>query len=448
VRVLVAGAGLAGLTAARDLQRAGADVTVIEARDRIGGRVHTLRDGFANGQHVEAGADLIEDSQADLLKLIDELKLERVRILRSGWGFYGRGAKGALTIRRSGPDAFERAAKLLQPEIDAYKAAGSRWDSAVAKVIGRQSAADWLERTNPGRRLAAGIRGLRGFFLADPEDLSLLMLVDQFAQGGVPGEARMYRLRDGNDALPAALARELRRPVLLNTVLAQVRQSGRGVRAVVNDGKRREMTAEYAVITLPASTLRQVRFVPALPDLQRRAIRTLEYGRATRVVLQFERRFWRRIARPLAYGSDQPIGAVWDGNEQQARSPGILTLLAGGRASRDLRGIVERGGWPAVVRRLAWLGSPGTLLTAASYTWEDDRWARGGYAVFGPEFDPALRPWLGRPAGRVAFAGEHTSVKFQGFMNGAVESGRRAALEIAMMAQLEWRALRDTRALP
>jgi monoamine oxidase len=71
-----------------------------------------------------------------------------------------------------------------------------------------------------------------------------------------------------------------------------------------------------------------------------------------------------------------------------------------------------------------------------AYTWEHDRWAKGGYAVFDPRFDPALRPWLARPSGRIVFAGEHTSGRWQGYMNGAVESGRRAAIEVALAARL------------
>src|SRR4029453_17080726 len=88
VRVVVAGAGLAGLTAARYLERAGAEVTVVEARHRVGGRVHTIR-RFESGQHAEAGADLIEAEQTDLLGLAAELSLKTTRILRNGWGFYG-----------------------------------------------------------------------------------------------------------------------------------------------------------------------------------------------------------------------------------------------------------------------------------------------------------------------------------------------------------------------
>ena len=153
VRVLVAGAGLAGLTAARYLERAGAEVTVVEARDRVGGRVHTVR-GFESRQHAEAGADLIESDQTELMSLVRELSLPTVRILSGGWGFYGASQNGRRKVHHQ-VDTFERVAELLTPEIRAYKAADSRWDSEVSRWLARQSVRDWIERTRPGPDLAA-----------------------------------------------------------------------------------------------------------------------------------------------------------------------------------------------------------------------------------------------------------------------------------------------------
>jgi monoamine oxidase len=439
VRVVIAGAGLAGLTAARHLEKAGAEVVVIEARDRVGGRVHTVR-GFEQGQHAEAGADLIEAEQTDLLDLIREVGLPTVRILSAGWGFYGVSRGGARKVRGE-VDTLDRAAALLDPEIRAFKAAGSRWDSAVSRWLAKQSVHDWVTRARPGRELAAGLRGLRGFFLADPERLSLLQLVEQFASGSVPGEGAMYRLRGGNDSLPAALAAALRSPVRLKTTVLGIARQGRRLRVAIRDRAQEQLAAEYVVMALPASTLRRVRFTPALPEAQWRAISMLRYGCATRVLLQFESRFWKHFGKPIAYGTDQPVGAVWDGNEEQGSRPGILSLLAGGAASLEARAIIERQGWPALVKRLAWLGKPSRLLHGLTVNWDRDKWAKGGYAVFDPRFDPALRPWLARPAGPIVFAGEHTSMKWQGYMNGAVESGRRAALEVAVMAGLDYRAI-------
>ena len=135
--------------------------------------------------------------------------------------------------------------------------------------------------------------------------------------------------------------------------------------------------------------------------------------------------------RPPAFGTDLPTGAIWEGNEQQRGPRGILSFLAGGRASGGLQDILAREGDAGVVRHIEWLGKPATLLASRAIVWEDDPWARGGYAYFDPGFDPLWRAWLARPAGRIVFAGEHTSIKYQGYMNGAIETGLRAAAEVA-----------------
>jgi len=312
---------------------------------------------------------------------------------------------------------------------------------SVGQWLGRQSVADWLKDSGADTNLSAGLRGLRGFFLADPEVLSLLQLVDQFASDEIPGEGRMYRLRDGNDALPAALAAGLRGRIVLSAVVKRVVRRGTRLRVAIDDGRLRELGADYLVMALPASTLKNVVVLPSLPEEQWRAITKLRYGPATRVLLQFDRRFWQRFGRPSAYGSDQEFGAVWDANEQQGGKAGILSLLAGGNAARDLRALIRRRGWPGLVRRLSWLGRPARLLYATTVAWDRDPWARGGYAVFDPGFDPTLRSWLSRPAGPIVFAGEHTSDRGQGYMNGAIESGKRAAVEVATRAGLDYRAI-------
>ena len=434
VSVIVAGAGLAGLSAARELEARGAAVTVIEARNRVGGRVWTLRDQFAAKQHAEAGADLIESDQEHVLVLAKALRLETTRILRGGFGFYGPDGRGRRRIH-AGPSFLAQAGKYMEPLVRDFKLSEDRWDSPIAAAIGRRSVASWLEEVGAPATVKAGMRGLRGFFLADPEDLSMLPVVEQLAEVGAPGRSAFYRIKGGNDRLATGIVARLRGAVLLSTVVRKVVQHDNRVTVTIEAlGKpHTEITAEYFVCALPASTARGLIFEPALPEPQHDAIAHLRYGSATRLLLQFGTRFWRKSGRPSAFGTDLDTGAIWDGNEQQKGPQGILSFLAGGHASRGLQDIVHAEGERGVIERIGWLGQPSRLLASQTIVWDHDPLARGGYAYFDPGFNPLWRAWLARAAGRIVFAGEHTSVRYQGYMNGAIETGLRAAAEISSL---------------
>jgi monoamine oxidase len=434
VSVLVAGGGLAGLAAGRDLLRMGAEVTLVEARDRVGGRVWTIRDGFAEKQHAEAGGDLIDGHHLELRHLADELGLTLTRILRGGWAYARPDANGRTrVVRQRGTVGWERLEQALDEVLEPYRLCEQRWDSPIAADLARRSVAQWLVDSHADDELRSTAVGLRGFFLADPDDLSLLALVDQFASSNRPGNGAMYRIQGGNDRLASALAAQLGTRLRLGTELVAVSHRGRAVRATVKHSRATsQIQADYIVLALPASLLRRVPITPALPAQQHDAIARLGYGRATRTLLQFSRRFWRIPGRPRAFGSPLPFGAVWDGNEDQRGRSGILTLLAGGAASDATDDLIQKEGPAALARALDWMGSSrAELLAARHIAWNADPWSRGGYAFFDPGFDPALRAWLARPFGRLFFAGEHTSIAWQGYINGAIESGRRAAAEVA-----------------
>jgi monoamine oxidase len=435
--VLIVGAGLAGLSAARELERRGCKAIVLEARNRIGGRVWTLRDGFG-GMHAEAGGEFIDEAQEEIRNLARELGLRESRILRTGFAHYRFGTDGRRRMR-SASSGWRATGQVLEPLIRSYRLNGEEWNGPIADTIARHSVADWLKKTGATPDVRAMARSMRGFFVADPEELSLLAYVEQFADGSDPAKRAMYRLRGGNDRLPERVARALRAPIRLGHVVQRVAQTQKGVRVTVETSRaqRLDIPADFVVITAPAPLAAEIEFTPPLPEAQRDALSRLRYGRATKTMLQFDRAPWRRPGHPRACATDLELGAVWDGSEGQRGPRAVLTLLAGGSASHATKALLATGGAERFVERLPFFGITGARLIAwQSVTWEDDPWARGAYAFFDPSFPPSARRLLALPWRRVFFAGEHTSTTWQGYMNGAVESGLRAAEEVCVSGNL------------
>ena len=247
-----------------------------------------------------------------------------------------------------------------------------------------------------------------------------------------PGHVTLSRIKGGNDRLVQVLAKSKRLKTTLKAIVTRIDQDDRGVRVHVNDGSKKGavVSGDYVVLAMPATIARTLEFTPAIPGALRKAWQALESGPATKAFVRFDKGWWRKPGRPRAWGSNLDTGAIW---ETSGTGPAGVTMLAGGRASRALRDLLEEGGPQRVIRRLSWLGEPEEARDFRSITWELDPFAKGGYAVFGTAFKPEWRGELSRAFGRMAMAGDHTSRKWQGYMNGAVESGHRAARDIEII---------------
>jgi monoamine oxidase len=436
VRVIVAGAGLSGLVTARALSREGASVRIVEARDRIGGCVWTYRDAPIAPSHAELGGEFIDKSHKAIRKLCKELDLRLVRVLRRGFGIAIE-QRGRIRVLPKQTPLWKSLTEALEPAAAALEAANRDWRSTAAKVIARRSFREVLDGADVEGPIHALATALRGLFLADPEQLSAIVPVEQTLAGD-PGRVPMYRIAGGADRLPEALQKDTRARLDLRHVVRSVEHDRHSVTVTIEGPNQNLARAkvDYFVSCVPTPLLLELAFSPPLADAERGAVESLSYGPATKALLRFTRRWWRRPGRPRAFATNLPIGALWESAEEQDDAT-ALTLMAGGRASAELRDLLNREGALGLRKRLRWLGGgPKETPAVHAVTWEDDPWARGGYAYFSPGFDPGLHHLLSRGAGRVLFAGAHTSREFPGYMNGAVESGLRVASEIVSLERM------------
>ncbi len=438
--VTIIGAGLAGLSAAYELHRAGWNVTVLEARSRVGGRAYSIR-SFVHGQVAEGGGEFIEESHTRMIALANEFNLKLGRVgswqgQKEDWGSFGGKAGPVMDSNIWGTN--------LQAEVDRVWMALSELGTLVsdpyqpqaareAARLDRQSALDWI-RTLDVHPLAKShfLQHIRAEYTAEPERFSLLDLARNSAMYYRMGHFHQnYRVIGGNDLIPCALADTLP-DVRLNSPVISIRLLPEEVAVTYQQGEsNRTISSAFAILAVPLTTARSIDFHSSLPSAYQQMVNEVSYGAVTKVLIQYRNRFWEERGWNGRLTTDTRIGMTWHATSHVDSEDGIITVYTGGEPAAKLSALPDEERIQLAVAEIEKLfpGSSQQIEHTATIAWSNEKFTRGSYMALAPGQVTAHWEALMTPAGRLFFAGEHATA-IQGYMEGAVESGQRAARTI------------------
>lgn len=448
-RVLVIGAGPAGITAAHELRRAGVDVTVFEARSRAGGRMHTLRSPFADGLYAEAGALFLTDTNPGL-EYARELGLSAVEVpLRQQLGSVAHVAGERIVLRPGEPpvwpldlreDEQGKTIRELQgryhygglpplEELELMRQADFPQERFLA--LDELSLADFWRR-NGASEAAIHLMSLRyfGSYGDGPGDVSALQLARERAS--YLGTTAAVRIEGGNDLIVRTMAARLGSSVHYGSPVVAMSRDDEGVTVTAqNRSGQEEFSGDYLVCTVPLQVLGSIAATPPLSDLRVRAAREVKGAETTRVYMQCRERFWESQGLDGSANTDLPIGGVLHSTMGLPGPRGILEAFAVGAGARALGAASPQERLDRAVEAVADVlpGLREFVEGGTSYSWGDDPWARGAFSVFAPGQVSEFHAGLCEPEGRFHFAGDALGGA-PGYSHAAFRSGRRAAADV------------------
>ena len=440
-KVLIVGAGLAGLSCAYELKRAGFDVTLLEARTRPGGRVRTYRDPFADGLYAEMGAEYVDSSDRNVRQFCKEFGFT-ILTAKLYDGIYLRGRRFAMSnfknnglkLPYDGVDPgklFANERQYLQPWLDMIEDINDLPEEVLA--LDKLSIAQLMRKAKAPKDIV----DLYTYTNATestirPDQVNALRVVlGHYRAAGFSEDTDEGRILGGNDQLPKRFAREVSDNLYYRRTVKRISVSGTEAEVWFEEGGRlTSITSPRLVIALPFTVLRKTQLQGDIPSDKMKCIRDLQYGHVMKVAMQFKKRFWDEAGSlGQRIFTDTPLRRVYHFSIDQPGPRGILLSFTSGDDARKLGQMKEAQRMETARETVneIWSESDSHWESGVSKYWNEDPYTLGSYSSLGVGQGRTFRDLAARQEGIVHFAGEHTS---GGSMEGAIASGLRVSEEV------------------
>lgn len=451
-KIVIVGAGLAGLTCAYRLKQAGITATIYEATNRVGGRCWTRRGFFKEDQMVECGGELIDTCHIEIQELAKELGLELDNLIKAEpfqttpIYFFDQRPYSFAEVTNDFIKILPKLQKDLN-EVGETTLYNSYTDRGFE--LDHLSITDYINETVPGgihsrfgKLLALAYTIENGADAHEQSALNLLYLLgsahkEHFRMYGDSDEC--FHIKGGNDQLPSLLANKLHRQIRFHTQLISIEQYGQNkIRLVFrNDVKEWKVVADKVILAIPFRILRTIDYQNArFRPLKKTAIEELGMGVNTKLHAQFVNRFWNELGNNGETFADTGYQQTFESSRAQQGKSGILVNFTGGETAGLLLAFTDKKVEEATKEFLDKLEPvlPGAISNwnglATVDHWLSNQWTKGAYSYMKVGQFTKFAGIASEREGNIFFAGEHTSIHYPGYLNGAVETGERAAHEI------------------
>ena len=443
-RILVIGAGLAGLSCAYELDRAGYNVMLLEAKSHPGGRVRTYRDNFADNLYAEMGAEYVDSSDKHVKKYCEQFGLS-ILPAKQYDGIYVRNRHIYMKDVKSGMarlpfdgtikgKLFGQEVKYIQKWIDLAKKEGTANEKIQA--LDKISVEQLLKQGGAPKDIIQLYTYLNATESTTiPSKMSALsMVLSHIKTSGFSENTVEGRILGGNDQLPKSFAKRLGSKIKYNHAVKSVITTSDGIEVHLSGHENNNtIKAAKIVFAIPTTILKNIKVYPGFSKEKSQTIQNQSYGHVMKIAMQFQQRFWENsdsIGQRIF--TDTPLRRVYHFSIDQPGPRGILLSFTSGSDARKLGGLSEKNRMKISKEscKNIWNNSNDFWENGISKYWNEDKWIKASYSLKGVGQND-YRKILAKAENPFYFAGEHTAINYAS-MNGAIESGIRASDEIKM----------------